>query len=251
MSAAVHQLKNGKAAGVDNIQPELSKSADSVIPHLTTVCNMVWQHEANPVDWKNAIIIPLPRKVDLTDGNNWPGITLLLVPGKVFSRVLLNCMKSAVDQLLRQEQAGFSPGRSCMDQIFSLRQIIEKVTEEQKPIILVNFVDFRKSFDCIHRPALWKILELYGVPKKISTIIQKLYQESNSAVKVDGDMSSWFQVITGVRQGCILSPLLFAITIDWLLRRSTERSAGGITRGQEMYTCAIWISQMISADGTH
>jgi len=115
---AVKQLKNGKAAGVDNTQPELLKFADSVIPHMTRVCNMVWQHEATPVDWKKGIIIPLPKKGDLTDCNNWRGIALLSVPGKVFSRVLLNRMKSAVDQLLRQEQAGFRPGRSCMDQIF-------------------------------------------------------------------------------------------------------------------------------------
>jgi len=56
-----------------------------------------------------------------------------------------------------------------------------------------------------------------------------LEEDSNSAVKVNGDMSSWFQVITGARQGCSLPPLLFAITTDWVLRRSTERSAGGIT----------------------
>ena len=59
-----------------------------------------------------------------------------------------------VDKLLRDQQAGFRPGRSCMDQILSLRQIIEKATEGQRPII-VNFVDFRKAFDCVHRPALW------------------------------------------------------------------------------------------------
>jgi len=129
VSAAVNQLKNGKAAGVDNIQPELLKSVGSVIPHLTRMRNMVWQHEATPVDWKNGIIIPLPKKGDLTDCNNWRGIMLLSVPGKVFSRVLLNRMKSAVDQLLRQEQAWFRQG---MGQTFSLRQIIEKVTEGQK-----------------------------------------------------------------------------------------------------------------------
>jgi len=106
-------------------------------------------------------------------------------------------MKDAVDQLLRQQQAGFRPGRSCMDQIFSLRQIIEKVTEGQRPVI-VNFVDFLKAFDCVHRPALWKILEQYGIPKKIVSIIQKLYEESNSAVRIDGDTSKWFRVVTVV-----------------------------------------------------
>jgi len=95
VSVEVKQLKNGKAAGVDNIEPELLNSSGSIIPHLTRVCNMVWQHEATPVDRRKGIIIPLPKR-DLTDGNNWPGITLLSVPGKVFSRVLLNRMKSAV-----------------------------------------------------------------------------------------------------------------------------------------------------------
>jgi len=55
VNVAVKQLKNGKAAGVNNIQPELLKSAGSIIPHLTRACNMVWQHEATPVDWKNGI----------------------------------------------------------------------------------------------------------------------------------------------------------------------------------------------------
>jgi len=58
----------------------------------------------------------------------------VVIWGEVFSRVLLNCMKNAVDQLLRQQQVGFRPGRSCVDHLFSLRQIIEKVSEGQKPI---------------------------------------------------------------------------------------------------------------------
>jgi len=59
---------------------------------------------------KNDIIIPLPKKGDLSDCSDgeWRGITLLSVPGKVFARVLLNCMQDAVDQLLPRQQAGFS-----------------------------------------------------------------------------------------------------------------------------------------------
>jgi len=123
--------------------------SDSTVPHLTDLCNMVWQQERVPADWENGIIIPLPKKGDLSDCGNWQGITLLSVPGKVFSRVLLNHMQDAVDQLLRQQQAGFRRGRSCTDQIFTLRQIIEKVTEGRRPVI-VNFIDFRKPFDSIH-----------------------------------------------------------------------------------------------------
>ena len=83
---AIMQLKNGKAAGVDNIQLELLKYADSAVPHLTNMCNMVWHQEEFPADWKNGTIIPLPKKGDLTECSNWRGITLLSVPGKVFAR---------------------------------------------------------------------------------------------------------------------------------------------------------------------
>jgi len=83
-------------------QSELLKYAVSVVPHLTNVCNMVWHQEQIPADWKNRISIPLPKKGDLTECSNWRGITLL----SVFARVLLNCMQDAIDQLLRQKQAG-------------------------------------------------------------------------------------------------------------------------------------------------
>jgi len=78
------------------------------------------------------MIVPLPKKGDLSDCNNWQGITLLSFSGKVFACVLLVRIQKAVDTNLRQEQAGFRPGRSCNDQIFALRQIIEKVTALQK-----------------------------------------------------------------------------------------------------------------------
>jgi len=87
-------------------------------------------------------------------------------------------MQDAVDQLLCQQRAGFRHGRSCMDQMFTLRQIIQKVTEGRRPVI-VNFIDFCKEFGSIHRPALWKIVQHYGLPTKIVTVIQKLYEESS------------------------------------------------------------------------
>ena len=123
---------------------------------------------------KNGMIVPLPKKGDLSDCNNWRGIT---IPGTVFACVLLGRIRKTVDTNLRQEQAGFRPGRSCNDQIFALRQIIEKVAAWQKPVI-VNYIDFRKAFDCIHRLSLWAILRQYGIPEGIVTIIQKLYKDS-------------------------------------------------------------------------
>src|SRR6218665_2171886 len=85
--------------------------------------------------------------------HNWRGITLLSIPGKIMAKVMLNHMRLAVDERLRQEQAGFRPGQSCCELIFTLRQIIEKTVKHETPI-LINFVDFKKAFDSIHRESL-------------------------------------------------------------------------------------------------
>ena len=93
----------------------------------------------------------------------------------MFCRVLLDPMETAIDTRIRQEQAGFRKGRGCMDQIFALRNIIEQCLEWNTSFF-INFVDFRKAFDSVHRNILWKILHSYGIPSKIISIIKTFYE---------------------------------------------------------------------------
>ena len=144
------------------------------------------------------MIVPLPKKGDLADCNNWQGTTLLSVAGSVCLCTAGKNTRKAVGTNLRQEQAGFRPGRSCNDQILALRQIIEKVTALQKPV-MINFIDFKKALDCIHRPSVWAILRHYGIPEGIVTIIQNLYKDSKCNVKINGVSGELFEVVTGVR----------------------------------------------------
>ena len=83
---------------------------------------------------------------------------------------------------------------------------------------MVNFIDFKKAFDNVHRETLWKIVQSYGVPEKFVSIFKNLCEESSCCVKIDSGYTAFFNIITGVRQGCLLSPLLFAITIDFVMR---------------------------------
>ena len=108
---------------------------------------------------------------------------------------------------MRQEQADFRQGRSCNDQIFTLRQILEKVTAWKKPVMM-NSVDFRKAFDCIHQPSLWKSLKS-GIPDNIIAIIQNMYDDSQNAVKWLGTIGQW--VLGDYWSGLRLYPLSFAI----------------------------------------
>ena len=98
----------------------------------------------------------------LSNCNNWR-VTLLSVPSKTLARVITRRISEAVDHLLRQEQTDFWKARGCTDQIVTLRSIIEQCTEWQRQLY-INYEDFEKAFDSIHRESLWRILRAYGIP---------------------------------------------------------------------------------------
>ena len=101
-----------------------------------------------PEEWKQGHLVKIPKKCNLMDCNNYRGITLLSVPGKVFNRIILERLKSAVDITLRDEQEGFRKNRSCTDEIATLRIIVEQSIEWNTPLY-INFIDFKKAFDCV------------------------------------------------------------------------------------------------------
>ena len=127
--------------------------------------------------------------------------------------------------MLREEQAGFRRGRSCTDEIHTLRQLIEKC-DSNRSIMFLNFVDFENTFDSVHRPTLWKILEVYSEPTKFINIFKNIYDGVQCCVKTTNGVSDWFDIKTGVRQGCVLSTLLFLIVIDFVMRKATCKSKG-------------------------
>ena len=152
---------------------------------------------------------------------------LLSVPGKVFNRVLLERMREAVDPKLRDQQAGFRRNRSCADQIACLRIILEQSLEWNSPLY-INFIDFEKAFDSVDREMLWKLLRHYGIPEKITSLIRSTYEDMSCRVSHAGQLSEKFEVKTGVRQGCLLSPFLFLLVIDWIMRTSMSGRGNGI-----------------------
>ena len=240
---AVKKLKNGKSAGNDQISAELIKyGGGAMVKWLQQICEKIWKEEKHPSDWKRGIITKIPKKGDLLDCNNWRGVTLLSVPGKVFLAFFLQRLKNAVDKRLRDMQAGFRPQRSCSDQIFTLRILIEKAVDRQINTI-INFIYFEKAFDSLHRLSLWKILRQYGIPGKFVRLIEELYEGNECCVRVDSTESQWFPIKTGVRQGCILSPLLFCIGIDWLMRTSVDKETNGVKINRN-----TWLDDLDFAD---
>ncbi|KAL9958972.1 hypothetical protein ACROYT_G036051 [Oculina patagonica] len=117
---------------------------------LTDLFRDIWETDTIPDDWTKRLIVKIPKKGDLQNCDNWRGITLLSIPSKVFCRILLARIETAIDTKLRQEKAVFRRGRGCIDQIFALRNIIEQCIEWTTPLF-INFIDFQKAFDSVHR----------------------------------------------------------------------------------------------------
>ena len=229
---AITSLKNNKAPGADEISAELLKRGGStVVVWLTAVFNRMWRNGKVPHEWTKGVIVKVPKKGNLSDCNNWRGITLLSVPGKVFCKVLLTRLKN-IDAHLREEQAGFRPGRSCSEQIFTLRNIVEQSIEFQTPVY-VNYVDFKKAFDSVHRSSLWEIAASYGVPSHYITLFKSLYENSSCCIQSSRGTSPSFNILSGVKQGCILSPFLFLLVIDFVLKRSLRDGTVGVPWGSQ------------------
>lgn len=216
---AILDLKNNKAPGIDEVTPEALKyGGEIIVERLHALLRLIWRSEAVPTSWKKAIIIPIFKKGDKTDCKNYRGISLLSILGKVFMKIIHRRVLKRREEAAREEQAGFRPGRSCCDQIFTLRQILEERIRCGKRTIMV-FIDFSAAFDSVHRPALWKALEAEGYPPKYIRLLTNTYDGSTSQVRVQGANTKDFSVKTGVRQGCVLSPSLFNIVVDCVMRK--------------------------------
>ena len=105
--------------------------------------------------------------------------------------------------------------------------LIEKCVEFQLPALAI-FVDFKATFDSIHCLSIWHILSDNGILDKYIRLICCVYDNCEAAILVEGEITDWFRIETGVRQGCVWSPLLFGIMIDFVLRKSCDRPSAGI-----------------------
>ena len=227
VSNVTKKLKNNKSPGDDLITGEMLKATTDGggLHKMHNLLCRIWESEVCPEDWKRGTIIKLPKKGNLADCGNWRGITLLSVPGKMLAMIILDRIYVALDGKMREGQAGFRRGRSCADQIFVLRNIIEQSVEWRKQVV-INFIDFKKAFDSLHRPSMWNILRSYGIPVKIINMIKLLYDGSTSCVRVGGRNTESFEITSGVKQGDVLSPVIFIVVVDWIMRRVIEDDDG-------------------------
>ena len=148
LDSVLKKIKNRKAAGLDEILPEVWKTRqfDDI---LLWQCNAVYSH--NRIErWMKGCILPFPKKGDLGLAKNYRGITLSSIAAKIYNALLRNRIEPKIDNILRKNQNGFRRNRSTTSQILTIRRILEGVRAKNLQATLL-FVDFTKAFDSIHR----------------------------------------------------------------------------------------------------
>ena len=145
---------------------------------------------------------------------------------------MLKILQASFQQYMNHElqdvQAGFGKGRETTDQIANICwQKQEKAKEFQKNIYFC-FIDYAKAFDCVDHKKLWKILKEIGVPEQLTCLLRNLYAGQEATVRTGHGTIDCFQIGKGVRQGCILSPCLFNLYAEYIMRNAglDEAQAG-------------------------
>ena len=149
----------------------------------------------------------------------------------ITSKAILKILQPRPQQYVNRElphvQGGFGKGRGTKDQIANICWITEKAREFQKNIYFC-FIDYAKAFDCVDHNKLWKFFQEMGIPDHLTCLLRNLYAGQEATIRTGYGTTDWFQIGKGVCQGCILSPCLFNLYAEFIMRnaRLDEAQAG-------------------------
>lgn len=215
------KLKDGKAAGNDNLTPRLLKAArDIIVSPLTHLCAISLSSCSVPECWKTAHVVPIPKKGCSTITDFRP-ISLLPIPSKILERIVLSSVQESLIKQYGSNQFGFRPGSSTLLAHITIHEYVTRQLDSPSTlgVALVTF-DMRKAFDSLSHDSLLQSLAEGGLPSDFISWIKSFLHSRKQKVLLNGELSSsTVNVTSGVPQGSVLAPYLFAchmgsLTVD-------------------------------------
>ena len=235
IARAMKAKGNAEAVEPDGLPAELLKLGlqqdRTILRALHRLTILVWRQGKIPQQWKDAVITVLHKKGDKTECGNYRGISLVSHAGKVLLAVVARRLSAYCEAkgLLPEKQCGFRLDRSTTDMMFVVCRL-QEVGRKVEVSLHMCSIDLQKAYDTVDRTLLWPVLTRIGVPPQMIAVIRQFHYGMRACVRPDdGVCSDWFEVEQGLRQGCVLSPLLFniffAAVLNVVLQRFSEEPA--------------------------
>ena len=248
LERAFKKLKKDKATGVDEISAEiLLHTKNNIQSYLIQIFNKIFQMGYFPLQWGVATIVPLFKKGDRDLCDNYRGISLLSITSKLFTSIINNRLYNWAEEnnKINEEQAGFRRNYSTIDHIYTLHCMASNcLYGSKRSKLYAAFIDFQKAFDTINREKLWEILKKIGVSTKMINILKAIYLHVKAKIRQGYENSDEINCPLGLRQGCLLSPVLFSLLIAEV---AYQVALGGRT-GYQMIPGAQEIFSLLFAD---
>uniref|UniRef100_A0A8B9WGJ3 RNA-directed DNA polymerase n=1 Tax=Bos mutus grunniens TaxID=30521 RepID=A0A8B9WGJ3_BOSMU len=226
---ALGSITTNTASGGDGILAGLLQILkDDAVKVLQPTCQQIRKTQQWPQDWKRSVFIPIPKKGNVQECSNYCTIALISHMSIVMLKILQARLQQYMNSELSDVQTGFRKCKGTRDQIANIFWIIQKAREIQKNIYFC-FIDYAKAFDCVDHKKLWKILIGMEIPDHLTCLLKNLYADQEATVRTGHGTTDWFQIGKGVRQSCILSPCLFNLYAEYIMRNAgLEEAQAGI-----------------------
>lgn len=228
---AIKLQKDGKSTGPDGIYSEILKiiaaQEASGLDLLTNLLNAIYTSGKIPNEWLKSTFVTLPKKLKSSQCDDYRMISLMSHVLKVFLRIIHSRIYRKCDYQVDDVQFGFRKGVGTREALFSLNVLTQRC-RDMNVDVYACFIDYRKAFDCVKHEKMVEILKTIGLDNEDLRIITELYWNQTAEVRVENSTSEAIQIQRGVRQGCVLSPLLFNIYSEAIFKEALEEEAGGI-----------------------
>uniref|UniRef100_A0A8D8PQH9 Craniofacial development protein 2 n=1 Tax=Cacopsylla melanoneura TaxID=428564 RepID=A0A8D8PQH9_9HEMI len=225
---ALTNSKERKALGPDGIPTEILKLFEGDnLKWLTTVFNQIYDSGSIPREWLKSEFVTLPKKQSARKCNDFRTISLMNHLLKIFLKIIHGRIYNRCEEQVSDSQFGFRRAVGTREALFSIQVLFQRCRDVSCPIYAC-FIDYKKAFDRVQHVKMIEVLQKTGIDAKDLRIIRYLYWNQVASVKLEDHNTGDIQIMRGVRQGCVLSPVIFNVYSEFIFREALQNTEAGI-----------------------